>query len=63
MVAVFAAKFVGDAFGPSLFDQAMSQAGYPFLEPETERKFANLTAEDVMTSQVRRPMDHPMDHP
>ena len=40
MVAVFAARFVGDSFGPSLFDQAMSLAGYPFLEPESERKFA-----------------------
>lgn len=52
MVAVFAARFVGDSFGPSLFDQAMSLAGYPFLEPESERKFAHLTAEDVMTSNV-----------
>ena len=52
MVAVFAARFVGDIFNVSLFDQAMHLAGYPFLEPDPERKFNALTAEDVMTSNV-----------
>ena len=52
MIAIFAAKFTGDLFNASLFDRAMSLAGYPFLEPEAERKFATLTAEDVMTAGV-----------
>ena len=52
MVAVFAARFVGDAFNVSLFDASMTFAGYPFLEVEAERKFSKLTAEDVMTSNV-----------
>ena len=52
MVAIFAARFVGDIFNISLFDAAMAHAGYPFLEPEPERHFASLCAEDVMTSQI-----------
>ena len=30
----------------------MAFAGYPFLEPEPEHKFASLTAEEVMASEV-----------
>ena len=52
MVAIFAARFVGDLFNHSLFDMAMASAGYPFLEPHSERRFATLCAEDVMTSPV-----------
>ena len=52
MVAVFAARLVGDSLNISPFDQAMTFAGYPFLEAEAERHFSKLTAEDVMTSNV-----------
>ena len=52
MVAVFASRFTGDLFNLSLFDAAMSFAGYPYIEAETDRAFSRLTAEDVMTAPV-----------
>ena len=41
-----------DAFNASLFDAAMSIAGYPYLDDTSERRFAAYCAEDVMSAPV-----------
>ena len=52
MASIFATRVVGDLFNASLFDAAMALAGYPYLEPEPERRFNAYCAEDIMTAKV-----------
>jgi len=52
MLTLSASKFVGDWFGPGLYDMIIRKRGWPFLEAEPPAAKLGLTVNDVMNSRV-----------